>query len=302
MKSFPARWLWVLAPTLIGLAIGLWLNLTPAPNPLIYLEADLGTLIFGGGLALSGLIGALLAVLDWGEKIRIDLIIQSAEDRRRFLRRLDHELKNPLTAILAGLANLSVAQPAPDHAETLASVGAQVGRLRRLVAELRKLSELETRPLDRGPVAMTELLEDVFALAEDQAGAEARLLTLSIPRAPWPLPTISGDRDLLVLAIHNLLENALKFTEPGDTVEMRAFEDGANVVIEVADTGPGIPPEEVPHVWEELYRGEGARGVPGSGLGLALVRAIIARHDGQINLRSRPGEGTVFTVRLPVGG
>ena len=120
------------------------------------------------------------------------------------------------------------------------------------------------------------------------------------PRLQLSLPAINGDRDLLVLAIHNLLDNAIKFSRPGDTIEMRAFEDGANVVVEVADTGPGIPENDQDLVWEELYRGEGARGIPGSGLGLALVRAIVARHDGSIELRSRPGEGTVFTLRLPV--
>jgi signal transduction histidine kinase len=125
-------------------------------------------------------------------------------------------------------------------------------------------------------------------------------ISLTIPQAPWPLPVVSGDYDLLVLALHNLIDNALKFTSPGDTVEVRAFEDGANVVVEVADTGPGIPEEEVSHVWEELYRGTGARGVPGSGLGLALVRAIIERHAGEVNLRSRAGQGTVISVRLPI--
>lgn len=295
------RWLWAIAPTFIGLTLGLWLNLSDVENPLVYIEFDLGSLIFGFGVLLSGLVFTFLWVRDWGEKIRIDLIIQSAEDRRRFLRRLDHELKNPLTAILAGLANLSVVETPENRDEILSSVQTQVGRLRRLVAELRKLSELETRPLELGSVDMTELLEDVFSLAKDHIEASERTLALSIPRAPWPLPVIQGDHDLLVLAIHNLLDNALKFTGSGDRVEMRAFEDDSFVVVEVADTGPGIPANEIDHVWEELYRGEGARGVPGSGLGLALVRAIVARHDGNIMLRSRPGEGTVFTVRLPAG-
>ena len=80
---------------------------------------------------------------------------------------------------------------------------------------------------------------------------------------------------------------------------MRAFEDGARVAIEVADTGPGIPEAEQPHVWEELYRGQATRAVPGSGLGLALVRTIVQRHDGRIDLRSRVGQGTVVTLRLP---
>ena len=138
-------------------------------------------------------------------------------------------------------------------------------------------------------------------MAQEQAGADERHLNLSIPQAPWPLPNVQGDPDLLVLAIHNLLENALKYSRPGDTLELRAFEDGTDIVIEVADTGPGIPVEEQPHVWEELYRGEAGRGVPGSGLGLALVRAIAERHHGGVSLRSRLGQGTVFTLRLPVG-
>jgi two-component system OmpR family sensor kinase len=114
------------------------------------------------------------------------------------------------------------------------------------------------------------------------------------------VPDVLGDWDLLFLASYNLLDNALKFTRPGDTVEVRAFEDGAFVAIEVADTGPGIPEDDVSRVWEELYRGQGARGIPGSGLGLALVRAIVERHGGQVKLRSRLGQGTVVTMRLPV--
>jgi len=95
-----------------------------------------------------------------------------------------------------------------------------------------------------------------------------------------------------------LLDNAVKFSEPGDTIEVRAFEDGTMLVVEVADTGPGIPEEELPHVWQELFRGQGARGIPGRGLGLALVRVIIERYRGQVNLRSRTQQGKVATVRL----
>lgn len=295
------RWRWFLAliPFILSLLLVLVVFMTGQPGLVLYAQADLWILILGAGIVLSLLAGGILLILDQIEKIQIEATIQYAEDRRRFLRRLDHELKNPLTAILAGLANLSIAETQEDRSLSLNSVQTQVNRLRRLVAELRKLSELETRPLDRGPIDMTELLEDAFELAKEHPEAEERALSISVPRAPWPLPTINGDRDLLILAIHNLLDNAIKFTNPGDTIEMRAFEDGANVVIEIADTGPGIPAEEQPHIWEELYRGESARGIPGSGLGLALVRAIITRHEGTISLRSRPNEGTVFTIRLP---
>jgi two-component system OmpR family sensor kinase len=294
------RWLWILLPVGLGIILAAWLTLADVTNPVLYLQADLGSLLFGLGILLSILVAAVVIAFDQIETTQINATIDFAEDRRRFLRRLDHELKNPLTAILAGLANLSILEDPNDRKDTLESVGTQVDRMRKLVADLRKLSELETRPLDLGPVEMTELLEETFALVEETAEVNKRELTLSIPRAPWPLPTISGDYDLLVLAVHNLLTNAIKFTQPGDTIEMRAFEDGSQVVIEVADTGPGIPENEVAHIWQELYRGAGARGIQGSGLGLALVRAIVSRHEGEITLRSRHGKGTVFTMRLPV--
>ena len=157
----------------------------------------------------------------------------------------------------------------------LRSVDSQVLRISRLTADLRKLAELETRTLEMSPVNLAEVLQQVVALAQEKPEADDRRLTLTLPQAPWPLPPVQGDRDLLLLALHNLIDNALKFTRPGDTIEVRAFEDGSFIVIEVADTGPGIPEEELPHVWEELYRGDHARGVPGSGLGLPLVRAIM---------------------------
>jgi len=294
------RWLWILLPFGLGTISASLLLFMDWPKPLLYVQVDLGVLVFGVGFVISILVGVIATVLDQIGKIKSNASIQFSEDRRRFLQRLDHELKNPLTAILAGLANLSISETHENRDTTLSSVQTQVSRMRQLVAELRKLSELETRPLDLDPVEMTGLLEETFDLAKDHAGADERELTISIPHAPWPLPTISGDRDLLILAVHNLMGNALKFTQPGDTIELRASEDGNQVVIEVADTGPGIPEEEIAHVWEELYRGAGARGIQGSGLGLALVRAIVSRHEGEITLRSRPGEGTVFTMQLPV--
>jgi two-component system OmpR family sensor kinase len=106
----------------------------------------------------------------------------------------------------------------------------------------------------------------------------------------------------LSLVFYNLLENALKFTTREDSVEMRALEDGKAIVIEVADSGAGIPSGELPKIFEELYRGVNARGTEGSGLGLALTRRIVVLHDGTLEVRSRQDDprGTVFTVRLPV--
>ena len=295
------RWLITLAPAIVGVGLALYFFLAydASHDHIVYLRADLGAVSLLLGLGLSSLAALIFALLVWAERTRQQAITEAADERRRFLRRLDHELKNPLTAIRAGLANLTESPSDKARGEALASVEAQALRLSRLSADLRKLAELEVRLVEHSPVDVPALLHEAFSMAQEQTGAANRHLNLSIPQAPWPLPNIQGDPDLLLLAVHNLLDNALKFSRPGDTLELHAFEDGADIVIEVADTGPGIPEDEQPHVWEELYRGEAGRGIPGSGLGLALVRAIAERHNGRVSLRSRLGQGTVFTLRLP---
>ncbi len=293
-------WLAALLPAGLALLAALWLAQDPASNRWAYMRAPLSTWVILLGLGFTAAMLALAAALAWGDYRRRQAWdqaqLEAVRDRRRFLQRLDHELKNPLTAIRAGLALM------PSNGETaaLSTVEAQVRRMSRLTADLRKLAELESRPLERGTVDLSSVLSQVFELAQERPEAADRRLTLTLPQAPWPLPFIPGDFDLLVLVFHNLVDNAMKFSRPGDTLEVRAFEDGASDVVEVADTGPGIPDDELPHVWEELYRGSSGRGVPGSGLGLALARAIILRHGGQVALRSRAGQGTVVTVRLPL--
>ena len=302
------KWKWLIVPALLPLALGLAVAVSIASgqveNKILYMRADMGTVALLGGLLLSGPATVfLLRELQVQRRRQRDAArvhAQAAEERRRFLRRLDHELKNPLTAIRAGLANLSWVSTTEERQKALDSVQTQTVRLGRLAADLRKLAELETRPLELSPVKVADVLQEVLDVAQERPEASGRRLTLTVPQAPWPLPAVNGDRDLLFLAVHNLVDNALKFTGAGDTVEIRAFEDGASVVVEVADTGPGIPEAEIYHVWEELYRGQSARGIPGSGLGLALVHAIAERHGGQVGLRSRQGQGTVFTLQLPV--
>jgi two-component system OmpR family sensor kinase len=294
-----AFWLLPLIMLALGSGLSMLVRFASFGNPVLYLRADLATLILIIVVLLTLLSYSALWVVTRLEQQRQRLTSQATDDRLRFLRRLDHELKNPLTAIRAGIANASEAPDEAARQEAFVSVETQALRLSRLAADLRKLAELETRPLERVDVSIATLLQETFDLIQERA--TDRQLSLNIPQAPWPLPLISGDPDLLFLAMHNLLENAVKFTRPGDRVEIRAFEDGNTLVIEVADTGPGIPDDELPYVWEELYRGQSARGVPGSGLGLALVRAVIERHSGRVNLRSRIGQGSVFTLRLPVG-
>ena len=298
------RWGFILVPLAAGLVIASLFIIVPTlASPILQVRIDLGNLAIAIGATVSVLFAVGIALWELAtrrcQRQMAGLRAESAEERRRFLQRLDHELKNPLTAMRAGLANLANGSDEASRTEALASVELQVLRLSRLTADLRKLAELEARPLERAPVDIAELLQEVVSQAQEQPGVDDRHLNLALPQAPWPVPEVLGDWDLLFLAIYNLLDNALKFTRPGDTVEVRAFDDRAFVVVEVADTGPGIPKEELPRVWEELYRGQGARGVPGSGLGLALTRTILERHGGQVTLRSRLGQGTVVSVRLP---
>ena len=260
------------------------------------------TLLFATLVPVS-LIVAGLAVRGWIAGVRrstaVRIRAEAEEEHHRFLRRLDHELKNPLTAIQVGLANLAESRTEEDRQIALSSVRVQVLRIAHLTANLRKLAELEGRAIERIPVDMTGLLQDVVALARERPEAATRRLVFALSQPSSSLPAITGDQDLLFLALHNLLDNALKFSRPGDAVEIRAFGEEGAVVIEVADTGLGIPEEEVQHVWEELYRGRAAQSIPGSGLGLGLVRTIVNRHGGQVTLRSQAGEGTVVRMSLP---
>lgn len=290
-----------LAPLGLGLLAALLWQADFFPNPVLRLRlrADLGMLLLLGGAALTlfSLPAALVGVIGARRRAREMEEAQAAraDQRRRFLRRLDHELKNPLTALRAALANLVSLPDGPKRDAARASIETQFLRVNRLVSDLRKLAELEQRSLDRGPVDVGELLSEVVLTVD----ATERELTLSLPQAPWPLPPVTGDRDLLFLAYYNLLENACKFTRPGDAIEVRAFEDDHWVIVEIADTGPGISDEDLPHIFEELYRGADSRGVEGSGLGLALVRTVARLHGGTAIVRSRAGEGTAITLRLP---
>jgi two-component system OmpR family sensor kinase len=299
------RWIYILAllPAGTGILIAILAANQWIANSVFYIRGNLAPLAVLGGLILSGTIVTALFLgsknQERHQKEIQSVHEQASKERRQFLYRLDHELKNPLTAIQAGLTNLDDEALGEYLCNEVSAVRAQVLRINRLVADLRKLAALETTSLEKTVVNTAELLTEVVSIFDNDPRLRERNLALILPNAPRPLPEVDGDPDLLLLAIHNLLDNAIKFTASGDTIEVRASENGNEVVIEVADTGPGIPEEEVGLVWEELYRSKQARGVPGSGLGLPLVRAIIEKHGGLVGLRSIHGQGTVFSVRLP---
>lgn len=307
-------------PLWVGLLSGILAQSFLQPELPVLFRTDLGiaAFVFGGvvrqwalfAFALGFLVSLVLVFLYYWDirsvrqaKILImESLREGEQSRRSFLRRLDHEIKNPLMGLRAALVNLQESQAADERQHAVENAGRAVARLSRLLADLRKLSDLGERPIERSRVDVPDLLQDAVDAAHVLPAYDGREVSLLIPRVPSPFPSVTGDRDLLVLAVYNLIENALKFTSAEDSVEVRASEDGQAMVIEVADSGVGIPEEDVPKIFEELYRGSNTRSTEGSGLGLALVKRIIALHDGKVHVRSSQAEprGTVFTIRLPV--
>ena len=222
---------------------------------------------------------------------------------QQFLRRLDHELKNPLTAVRAAVADLPQAPPHELQAR-VDVVDAQARRMGRLVTDLRKLADLETAALSLEGVDIAETVHDAAQAVGEEGAAHggAPRIRLDLPRVPWPLSHVRGDGDLLYSAVYNVISNASKYTQPGGTVEVRGREESGTVTIEVADTGIGVPQADLPAVWSELARAGNARGLPGSGLGLALVSTIVRRHGGSVRMASREGVGTRVWLSLPVAG
>jgi two-component system, OmpR family, sensor kinase len=293
-------------PFALGLLATAYAQSFLKPVPILAFRVDVGMAAFVFGTFLSLLLGAYFfgdESRGWFARGEMDDVRREMEEsRRQFIRRLDHEIKNPLTGLQAALVNMSEASADSDRHRAGENARHALDRLKRLLADLRKLAELEERPLERLPVDIPALLEEVTEAMQSLPAAQERKVNLLIARVPWPFPPVTGDRDLLSLVFYNLLENALKFTTRDDSVEVRALEDGKAIVVEVADSGAGIPPRELPKIFEELYRGVNARGTEGSGLGLALTRRIVVLHGGTLEVRSRQDDprGTVFTVRLPV--
>jgi len=306
MRRFAPGILLSLGGFLLGFGVSVLAQQEILPNPVFSAsyEVDLAGLAARAGALLGGLtLGVFL--VSWGiqrnlEQKKAALNKEQVASQQRFFQRLDHEMKNPLTIIRIGLVNLqqSPALSAEQNA-SLARVSQQVQRLQKLVIDLRLLSELGSSNIERKPVNLRALLDESIALSGPAADASQRI-TLNVQQMPWPVADVLGDRDLLVLVFRNLLDNALKFSVDGEPVEVRVSEDGHTAMIDIVDTGTGIPPEEIEHIFEELYRGENASGVPGSGLGLKLVQRIVALHNGTIQVRSKPERGSVFTIRLPL--
>jgi two-component system sensor histidine kinase MprB len=180
--------------------------------------------------------------------------------------------------------------PEPERREVLDRVVAQVAELGQLVASVTELARDESQP---GPLGEVELHKVVEAsLAGARRDWPQTVFTAELE--PWPVA--GGSPDSLQIAVRNLLDNAAKFGPAGVQVEvcLRAGE------LTVRDHGPGIAPADLPHVFDRFYRAPSARGVPGSGLGLSIVRQVAERHSGTVRAEAAPGGGTLIRFWLPV--
>ncbi len=298
-----ARTLWLAAGGVLALsliaAVALRL-LGPTTGLDVRFLADPASLALGAGV----LVALALAVWAWlaarnTRRLEQAVAVQAATqdlERRRFIQRLDHELKNPLTALQVHLDNVHAAfGGAAGAAPAVAEARVQADRLGQLTRGLRRLADLESRPLEAETVGLEELLSEAQDLVD-----QPERVDVDVQRSPWVIPPARLDRELVLMALRNLIENALKYSDADSRVQVRAREEGGAWVIDVVDTGRGIAAEDLPHVAEELYRGANVRDVAGSGLGLAMVQRIAARHNGSLTVRSRPGQGTIATLRLPV--
>jgi two-component system OmpR family sensor kinase len=291
--------------SLVLLAVGaLALYLVPVlwqPEPVLIFRVGVGAGIFSVMFVVAVLIQIVFTARDWGaEQSARKVTRERDESHRQFLRRLDHELKNPLTGLQATLTNLREAESDEETQQAVENATRAANRLRRILGDLRKLSELEYQMLEHRPVDIEQLVSEMVSAACFLPVHEGRKVSLLVSKVPV-LPPVLGDRDMLGLAFYNLIDNALKFTTCDDAIEVRVREDGRSLFIEVADSGVGIPSQEQERIFEDLYRGENAREIEGSGLGLALARRIVIIHGGGISLRSDPvqGRGNVFIIRLP---
>jgi signal transduction histidine kinase len=228
-------------------------------------------------------------------------LVDADRARRQLLADVTHELRTPLTAIRGYTETLSLPQFAPASADGrrfVQIVDAEAQRLDRLVHDLLDLARFEAGgiTLDREAVPVAAL----FARVVERHGRTAAEAGVALDTVLEPgAETVTGDARRLEQVLQNLTANALRHTPRGGRVTLTASRDGGERVLRVTDTGEGIAPEHLPHVFDRFYKADPARAdVGGTGLGLSIVKAIVERHGGRVTVASRPGHGTTFEVRL----
>ncbi|HEX7183974.1 MAG TPA: ATP-binding protein [Thermoanaerobaculia bacterium] len=252
------------------------------------------TLLLASAALAGGERGAVVVARDTTELTRV------ADMRRDFVANVSHELKTPLAAIRGFAETLrdGALEEPPVARRFTERILDHCRRLQALLDDLLTLSRLESVSLDCEPVDLGEVVRralDVLSPLAADREVEIRI-------QEDPVPTIYGDLDAIERLALNLLENAIKYNRPGGRVDARLTTADQHVLLEVSDTGIGIPPEALPRIFERFYRVDKgrARDDGGTGLGLAIVKHVAQAHGGQVDVESQQGTGTMFRVRLPV--
>lgn len=294
-------WGWVAAAAVGALALALvvsWFVTRRLAAPVVRVAATARALAAGDRTARTridapGELGDLARAFD----AMADDVGRAEQARHRLAADVAHELRTPLASLQAGLEELRDGYADPS-ARRLASLHDQAVRLGRVVGDLGELAEAESARLSLrlAEVDLTALA--VAAVAEREAELRAAGLTVRTATGPAPL-LVRADADRLHQALGNLLGNTARHCRPGDTVTVTTSATPAEALVQVADTGPGIPADELPHVFDRLWRGARTRAEGGSGIGLAVVKELVTAHGGTVAAASGPGGGTRMTLRLP---
>lgn len=266
----------------------------------------LGDDLRGLGAMIAPLLGMQRRLVDLGGVVatarsECEALSRLGELRARLAAVTAHELKTPLTSITAYAEVLEQQIGNPDftHAEEfLRVIRGEADRLLRLVDRLLDSSRRGRGPVlvSPQPVAAGALIQEARRIVAPQAAARDLHLEVQIPD---DLPRLEGDADLIRQVLLNLLGNALKFTPTGGRVVLSAREDSATVRLAVADSGPGIAPQDLRAIFQSFYRTRAAARTEGIGLGLSIVKEIVNLHGGHLDVHSRQGRGATFGVHLP---
>lgn len=246
----------------------------------------------GAGDELGRLVGTLNEMLERVER--------TFESQRRFTADASHEMRSPLSRLRNEL-EVALRRPrsAAEYAEVLRSALEETERLSGLTEALLTLARLDAGdvPPSAPSIALRPLLETEVDRHKPEADRRGIRLVLDGP----PGLVVTCAPEALRLAIRNLLDNALRFAPAGDAVSIEVSADAEAVRVAVSDRGPGIPPGDLPRVFERFYRGTAARSPDARhvGLGLAIARAIVEAHHGSLTVESGPGQGATFIIRLP---
>ncbi len=240
------------------------------------------------------IIGAVAFVRDVSELRRVESV------RRDFVANVSHELKTPIGALALLAETMAAGDDSPVNPQLADRVQHEAGRLGRIVDDLLDLSLIEAQEAPtREPVPVHVVLHE--AAERVRGAADAVGIPLSVPPVATDL-VVAGDRSQLVSAVTNLLDNAVKYSEPGQPVEVDAVAIDGDVCISVRDHGIGIPSRDLERIFERFYRVDRARSraTGGTGLGLSIVRHVAQAHGGDVTVESTEGEGSTFRLRVPL--